>query len=93
MMTSLMAIAVGPPPAAAITIAINGAAVGRTDFSPPMTAIAIIAIVGTTIAVDGAADGGGVGRTNLTPPTTAVAIIAIVVTMIAIDGAPSVGLI
>jgi len=87
MMTSLTAITVGPPPAAAIMIAIDGAAVGRTDLSPPMTAVAIIAFVVTMIAVDGAADGGAVGRTDLTPPTTAVAIIAIVVTTIAIDGA------
>ena len=35
MMTSLTAITVGPPPAAAIMIVINGAAVGRTDLSPP----------------------------------------------------------
>ena len=42
--TSLTAIAVGPPPAVAITIAIDGAAVGRTNLFPPMTAVAIIAI-------------------------------------------------
>ena len=65
MTTSLTAIAVGPPPAAAIMIVINWAAVGRTDLSPHMTAIAIIEIVVTTIAIYGAA----VGRTNLTPPT------------------------
>ncbi len=57
--TSLTTIAVGPPPAAAIMIVINGAAVGWTDLSPPMTAVAIIAIVVMTIAVDGVADGGG----------------------------------
>ena len=59
MTTSLMAITVGPPPAAVITIAIDGAAIGRTDLSPPMTAVAIIAIVVTTITVDGAVDWGG----------------------------------
>ena len=47
------------------TIAIDGAAVSRTDLSPPMTTVGIIAIVVTAIAIDGAA----VGRTDLTPPT------------------------
>jgi len=42
-----------------------GGAVGRTDLTPPTTAVAIIAIVVTAIAIDGAA----VGRTDLTPPT------------------------
>ncbi len=74
MTTSLTAITVGPPPAAAITIAIDGAAVGRTDLSPPMTAVAIIAIVVTTIAIDGAA----ISRTDQSLPTTAIALIVIV---------------
>ena len=57
------------------TIAIEGAAVARTNLAPSMTAVVIIVIVVTTIAIDG---------------TAVILIIAIVVTMIAIDGAAAV---
>ena len=67
-----------------MTITINGAAVGRTNLSPPMTAItiividgaavvSIIAIVFTMIAIDGAA--------------AVISIIAIMVMTITIEGA------
>ena len=58
-----------------ITIAIDGVAIGQTDLTPPMTAVAIIVILVTMIAINGAA----VGRTDLTPPTMSFVIITITI--------------